>query len=447
MLQQFADREEEMAFLEEIYSEGGFTPVVIYGRRRIGKTSLIKHFIEGKEGCYMLMTSDGMKENLRYMKECFAELLKKEYFISLDEDMYGLFRHFADEIGDKRVVLAMDEFPYLMEVKKGILSVFQKIFDEVLVNSNIMLILSGSSLSMMENDLLGYRSPLYGRKMRVWKLSPFAFKEIYRIFGDLETAMKVYFVFGNIPYYLSFYDPSIPLEENIEKNVLKKGAPLYDEPLILLRQEFRESRTYRLILKYLSLGYRSLGKLCSATGMDKGNISRYLETLKETGIVEHILPYGRLRGGIYEISDPFMRFWFRFVYPYRHELELGITDGIINRFKSRKMEFFGHNFEFLIREFLSMGYIKSLGAFGDVRRWWHKDVEIDLMGIRGETAIFVECKWKEDVDCEKVMENLRKKAEKVGWDGEAMYAVFAKSFRKKGDGCFDMNDIENSIKS
>lgn len=186
----------------------------------------------------------------------------------------------------------MNSLFYLMSIREFYL-LFQKIIDELLRDIDIMLILTGSSLSMMENDILGYRSPLYGRRFNTWKLQPFSFQEVYTLLDDISLSMEVYFIFGGTPYYLSFYDKEKNLIDNIKHIVLTKGLNLYDELLILLRQEFRGSRTYRLLLKYISLGYKSLGKLCSATGMDKSNISRYLDTLKETDIIEHILPFGK----------------------------------------------------------------------------------------------------------------------------------------------------------
>ena len=189
-----------------------------------------------------------MRENIKYLKECLTESLGKEYYKKLDvNNFYNLFKYI--EFGEEKFVMVLDEFPYLLEISRGLLSVFQKIVNEILADKNVMLILSGSSLSMMENDVLGYRSPLYGRNVNVWKLQPFDFKTIYKIFENIELAAKVFFVFGNIPYYLNFYDASKSLEESIRDSVLTRGMGLYNEHLILLRKEFRESRIYRLILE------------------------------------------------------------------------------------------------------------------------------------------------------------------------------------------------------
>ncbi len=450
MIQQFINRERELRFLEDVYERKGFNLVVIYGRRRVGKTELIKKFMEGRKGAYVLLTNESVRENIKYLGEEIAKATGKDYYRKLDvSSLYEFFKYL--DIGDEKFILALDEFPYLLEIDKSILTVFQKIIDEILSKKNLMLILSGSSLSMMESDVLGYRSPLYGRNVHAWKVQPFDFRTIYRIFGNFDLAARVFFVFGNIPYYLSFYDSNKSLEENIREKILTKGMHLYDEPLILLREEFRESRIYRLILKYISQGYRSVGKLCSATGMDKSNLSKYLDTLKETGIVEHIIPFGKKRGGIYEISDPFMDFWFRYVYPYRSELELGNVDNVLSIFEKERDRYFGYKFERLILHLLRSKEILELRKYGNFTRWWHKGMEIDIVGMSKDSLLLVECKWKENVDGDKMVESLRDKAMHLKWNGKFEYAVFAKSFKKRssyeGSYSYDFHDMEKLVKS
>ncbi|MCD6100164.1 MAG: ATP-binding protein [Candidatus Marinimicrobia bacterium] len=447
MIPQFLNREEELRFLEKIHGEEGFKLVVIYGRRRVGKTELIKKFMENKRGCYILLTNESLRENIRYFKECFARTLGREYYEKIEvESLSDLFKYV--DFGGERFVLALDEFPYLLEINRGLLSTFQKVVDENLSKTNVMLILSGSSLSMMENDVLGYRSPLYGRNVNVWKLQPFHFRTIYEIFGDIRLSAEVYYVFGSIPYYLTFYDQSRSLEENIREVILTKGMNLYDEPLILLRQEFRESRIYRLILKYISQGYRTVGKLCSATGMDKSNITKYLDTLRETGFVEHILPFGKKRGGVYEISDPFVDFWFRFVYFNRADLEMGNVEKVLSIFRREKSTYFGYKFEKLIFHLMRTGSLSPFRKYGSFTRWWHKGEEIDIVGVAEDTLLVAECKWSDGVDANSALEKLRKKAERIKWSGRMEYAIFAKSFSSKSEGaiCYDLKDIERELR-
>ena len=453
-LPRFVGREKELAFLERASDIGRFNLVVLYGRRRVGKTELLKNFLKGRDGAYVLLTDESIEENIKALKAKFRELTGEAFFTDLETDsIFDLFSYFTKQIGDRRTVLVLDEFPYLLNLNRGYLSTFQKIIDELLAKSRITLILCGSSLAMMENDVLGHKSPLYGRRVSSWKLMPFDFATVYKTLPSVKGAMEKHFVFGNIPYYLGFYDNETDLYSNIRESMLTKGAGLYDEPLVLLRQEFRESRTYRLILKYISLGYKSLGKLCSATGMDKSNISKYLSTLEETNLVRHIIPLGKKRGGIYEINDPFFRFWFHFVYPNRDKLEIGNIPLVESQIKKDLNAFFGTSFEYLIEELLNSGFFSGLSDYTDVRKWWHKDNEIDIVALneREKRILFCECKWKNNVDAEKILEELKEKAGLVEWNNDGRkesFAVFAKSFSKRAEGalCFDLNDMEKILK-
>jgi len=158
MIPEFIGRERELEFLERAHAKKGFKLIVLYGRRRVGKTELLKKFLHGKEGAYILFTDESLDENLKELKEKFATLTGKELFRELDtHSLYDLFKYFASEASDRKLAIAIDEFPYLLGLNKGLLSTFQKIADELLAKSNITLILCGSSLSVMENDVLGYR--------------------------------------------------------------------------------------------------------------------------------------------------------------------------------------------------------------------------------------------------------------------------------------------------
>ena len=456
MLPKFVNREKELEFLNKVYDKKGFSLIILYGRRRVGKTELIKKFIEDKTSAYILSTDESFLENLKSLKKKFAETTGREYFLKLEtKDLYELFKLFSEEIGNKKCVIAIDEFPYFMSTKKGLLSLFQKIIDEVLINTNIKLLLCGSSMSIMESDVLGKGTPLYGRNLNIWKVTPLKFREVAKHFED---PFSVYFVFGGIPYYLRFYDDGKTLIENIRVNLLTKGINLYDEPLILLRQEFRESRVYRLILKYLSLGYKTIGKLCSATGMDKSNLMKYLSSLEEVEIIRHIVPFGKRRKGIYEITDPLFRFWFRFVYPYRDLLEVGNVAAVEEKIKKELNDFFGLSFEYLVEELMKLGTFKELKEYREIHKWWYKDKEIDILALteREKKILFGEVKWKENVDAKKVLKELVEKAEYVKWHNEERkeeFAVFAKSFKRKIESfegkkvyCFDLKDLEKMVK-
>jgi len=459
MIQQFVNREKELKFLEEKFSEDFPQLIVLYGRRRVGKTQIIKQFLKGKRGIYVLCSRESLSENLAELKRKFYELTGKEYFLKLNTtSFFEIFKIFADEIKNEKVVVAIDEFPYLIELDKGIVSVFQKIWDEVLINTKVFLIICGSSIGMMETEILSYKSPLYGRRTGQWKVEPFEFKSIGKLFRKLsfEELVKVWSVFGNIPYYLSFFDENFSVEENIKRKILKKGEVLFQEPMILLREEFREPRVYTLILKYISLGYNSLGEISSATGMDKGNVSKYLSVLEETQIIEHVLPFGQRKRGIYILKDPFFNFWFKFVYPNISDLEIGLIDEVASRIFKELNAYYGIMFERLVLELVKSRAINFPISFDWVGKWWHKDKEIDLLALNSNTnqIVFCECKWQENVDARKVLNELRNKAKFVRWRNEERmeyYAIFAKSFKERVEDrnvfLFDLKDLENSLKN
>jgi AAA+ ATPase superfamily predicted ATPase len=439
MIQHFFNREAELKFLENKYLQDSSQLIIIYGRRRVGKTELIKKFIQNKSNVYILCTRDSFLENIKEIKEKFYQITGKEYFLKLETNsLFDIFKFFVEEIGERKVVVAIDEFPYLIEVEKGVVSTFQKIWDELLKDRKVFLILCGSSIGMMETEVLSYKSPLYGRRTGEWKVEPFTFADVRKIFKELpiEEAMKVWFVFGGTPFYLSLIDPSISIEENIKKKILTKGEVLYNEPRILLKEEFREPKTYMLILKYLSLGYNSQGELSSVTGIEKGNLSKYLSVLENVGLVEYILPLGQRKRGIYVLSEPFFNFWFRFVYPNLSDLEVGLIDETFSRISSQLNAYYGVMFERLITELIKIKKIKLPFSFSWIGKWWHKGKEIDIVALNDETKeiLFCECKWKENVDAQEVVRELKEKSKLVKWKSDERkeyYAIFAKSFEKK----------------
>jgi len=451
------NRKSELEFLEKSYFKNSAQLIVLYGRRRIGKTELIKKFIENKKAVYILCTRDSLQENINEVKRKFYELTGKEYFLKLDTNsFFDLFKYLVDEIRDEKVIVVLDEFPYLIELQRGIVSTFQKIWDELLKGRRIFLILCGSSIGMMETEVLGYKSPLYGRRTGEWNVEPFNFKDIRSMFKKIpiEDVAKIYFIFGGTPFYLAQIDSSLTVEQNVKKKILTKGEILYNEPKFLLKEEFREPKTYMLILKYLSLGYKTQSELSSATGIEKGNLSKYLSVLEETRLINFVLPLGQRKRGIYLISDPFFNFWFRFVYPNLTDLEIGLVDEVFSKINSQINSYYGLMFEQLVFELVKNKAVPIDVPYNETRKWWYKDKEIDVVALNGKTnkIIFIECKWQDDVDAEKILEELKEKATYVKWNKggrEEYFAIFAKSFRKKIRGpnlkLFDLKSLEASL--
>ena len=457
MLQQFINREQELDFLERKFNENAPHLIVLYGKRRVGKTELIKNFMEQKRGVYILSTNDSLQENIKEMKRKFSDLTGKNYFQDIEtSSFFDLFKYLADEIGNEKAVITIDEFPYLIEMNKGIVSVFQKIWDELLAHTNLFLIICGSSIGMMETEVLAYKSPLYGRRTGEWKVEPLAFNHAGLFFEkfDKPEMFKTWSICGGTPFYLEKIDPLLSVEENIKQKILKKGEILYSEPRVLMKEEFREPKTYTLILKYLSLGYNTQGKIASVTGLEKGNLSKYLSVLEDVHIIEHILPLGKKKRGIYEINDLYFSFWFRFVYPNLSDLEIGLVDEVFSRISGQLNTYYGKTFERLVFEQLRLKNIKLPFQFTEIRRWWHKDKEIDVVVLNEneKQILFIESKWRDIKyrEAEKILADLVEKSSFVKWNNESRkewFGIAAKKIegkeelRKKGYVAFDLDDI------
>ncbi len=454
----FINREEEIKFLLDAYKSKDPELIIIYGRRRVGKTELITHFSTRHPRIYHLCSEDSERENINMLKERMAKFLKKSFFADLEiTSWYSLFERFSEFLDNKtKTIIIIDEFPYLISMNRGVVSLFQKAWDEILSKKNIMMILSGSSINMMENEVLGYKSPLYGRRTGQWDLEPFTIKHVKYFFPDYDTEniLKTYAVLGGVPLYLQKFDRAKPLFENINDAILTKGSFLYREAEFLLKQEFREQKTYLNILKKIGQGYTSLGKLCSAAGIEKANLSKYLYTLEDIRIIRHVLPLGMKRRGGYFIKDPYFNFYFHFVYPNISEIESGNREYVITRIKEQFPGYMGKVFEDICEDMLRKRFLDiPINSF-EVRKWWHKDKEIDVAALNENTKeiAFFECKWKDLSRGEtlKIIGELKEKAGYVKWNNDERkeyFGVIAKrvvgrdALRRDGYLVFDLRDF------
>ena len=430
MLQQFVGREDELAFLNRKYDSQNAEFIVIYGRRRIGKTELIHQFTKDKPHLYYQcerMNSDIVLEEIKTRASAVLEdtTLKKiqiSTWYELFTEIVDRFRfsvNFAGEGGkenitqpkkdggggaipgdQKKFIIAIDEFPYLAESEKGIPSIFQKVWDEVLSQSNIMLILCGSSMAMMEREVLSSKSPLFGRRTGQILLRSLDVQNIMGLFPSysITDVIRVFALCDGIPAYLNKFDPDASFSENVEQIVLNKNEYLYAEGEFLLKSEFREYKNYFLILFALARGKRSFNDITTATHLDKGLVSKYLFHLQSLYIVGIDRPVttrtSKSRTARYRISDNFLKFWFRFVYANRHEIE---------EYGSMRFEDIREDFsQYMGRVFEDVCHYTIFRKIGHdyplVGSWWNrKGVEIDVVALdkRYSRAILGECKWSE----------------------------------------------------
>lgn len=452
----FVNRVEELEFLNRAYQEGGRQLVVIYGRRRVGKTELLNHFSKDKNAVYFLADKRGTEINAdRFAIVCanhFSDI--KPSAKNFDD----IFVYIKNRVKNEKLIVIIDEFSYLVEKDESIPSVFQLIFDEILKDTNVFLVLCGSSISMMYKGALSYESPLYGRRTGEWNLAPMKFNDVKKFYpsASFEEAVMIYSIVGGIPAY-SLHFGKDNLFENIKSKMLTKGEFLYNEPEIMLREELREPSTYFSILEAMASSAK-LTEIANAARVPANDMPKYLKVLESLELVrkENPVTEKKTKKSLYFIKDNFFNFWFRFVYPKKSELEAGRLDEVLSLIKRDFNSYVGFAFEKICKEYLEE---KKPVSFSKLGKWWNgsfdkktmlkKNVEIDIVALdeSAKVILFGECKWTDELDGARVLDRLKEKAKNVRWnEGERTeyFAVFAKSFSKKANekNCFFFDGSE-----
>ncbi len=434
----FINREKELETLSEAYKDSKAQFVVVYGKRRVGKTELVKKFFKSIPHIYFLADKAPEKEQLRMLSEKVGLLYKDDFLLSRG---FGNWYEFFTYIKDKdRVVLAIDEFPYLIEANRAVPSIFQKGWDEGLKDSGIFLILLGSSIGMMETDVLDYKSPLFGRRTGQLLIEPLSFWHAKKFFPRMsdEDFMFIYSVLGGTPAYLLQFDPSSDLWSNIRKKIFARDAYLFSEPEFILKEELREPRNYFSIIRAVSMGKSRASEIINETGFEKNIVGKYLSVLTDLRIVKREVPvteksYEKSKKGIYILNDNYFRFWFKYVFPNKSFIEEGDTDYVIRKKIIPDLDIFvSQTYEEVCRSNVRRGLLKDK-KFNRVGRWWTKDTEIDVVGINEDvnSIIFGEAKWSLKPVGINILEELRAKAEKVQW-GDSRTSKYFALFSRKG---------------
>lgn len=422
----FVGREAELSFLRERYEAQGGQLIVLYGRRRVGKTETLREFCRGKPHVFYSCTLSPDKLQLQsFSRALFREDLPAKKYISEFADWEQALRSIADlPFGQAKKLIVIDEFPYMCRGNPGIPSVLQNLWDSELKDKNVMIILCGSSMSFIEKDLLAEKNPLYGRATGIWRMCPMGFYDAARFFPGYSARDKIfaYAVLGGIPHYLRQWNPSLSVGENIKRNILAKGCALYNEVEFLLHQELRETPNYNAIIAAVAAGSTKLGEISQkALQENTAKTSVYLRNLMELGIVERffsvdagIKDQGNASRGIYRLTDNYFRFWYAFGFPNVSQLENGDADGVFEyAVRPALHEFVASVFEDVCREFVQkkqkekalpfryarmgcwMGKttVRDAGAPGGMRT---AQTEIDLLAVdRNDGEYLVgECKFK-----------------------------------------------------
>ncbi len=397
MRYRFVDRSLELEILDREYRSTGLRLVVVYGRRRVGKTYLLNYFSRDKNRVFFIAIETSKSILYRELSKAVSQWLGKPIG-TLDnlEDVLDLIRREARD----RVVVVLDEFQYLVEADPEAVSRLQRFIDTH-PDANLMIVICGSAVSFFEKELLGYRSPLFGRRTASIKLKPMRFLDVWNFYPRYNAleAIYAYSAFGGTPAYAQHVDDTVDVFTNIAHKILSRGSYLYDEALNFFRQEVREPSTYIAILSAIAHGYTRPSEVASIAGVTSKSISRYIELLEHLDIVERIRSLGRRRGEVrLEIVDPYFFFWFRFVKPRFSLLEQGYTYEVLEEVKKSYDTYVASVVEMLVRrelihEIIARGLVE--GELGVVGKWWYRGEEIDVV-VQGTTrTVFAEVKWSD----------------------------------------------------
>ena len=436
----FYCREEELRTMNNRYKKDRFECVVIYGRRRVGKTALINEFCKGKPTVYFSALNASSQENL--------EALSKAIYTCQNPDSTSTptYRSYEDALEaitgmamEKRLVFVIDEYPYLAKAEKSISSRLQHIIDHSWQDSRIYLTLCGSSMSFMEYQVLGYESPLYGRRTAQFKIQALTYREITEFHPDLKAADQalLYGVTGGIPHYINKLDVENNLDEALLENLFSTSSYLFEEPENLLKQELREPAIYNSVISAIAAGASRSNEISTKVGLESGVCAKYLKVLLDLGILKKETPITEKSGKktIYAIDDNFFRFWYRFVPRNMSVISAGrmhpVYEQAVKRFYP---DYMGLVFEKMCQEYL-LRYAKDLPILlSNVGQWWgtdsktRKEVQIDIVGVPvdGNEYLIGSCKYRNEKIGIEELELLRRYAAVFRKNGIFHYFIFSK---------------------
>lgn len=399
----FIGREKELQVLEARYADESPQLIVVYGKRRLGKTALLKEFARGKTHFFYVSRETIDSEQIKLFSEEILEGNPVREFITSFDSWEKAFLFLVNESKRGKVLLIIDEFPYIAQNNKEILSVLQKIWDQQNEDNKVMFVLSGSSLSYMEEELLGQESPLYGRTTATIRLESLSFREVRELLKEVALSDQIayYAILGGIPRYLKAMDPKLSLKENIEKQLLNKYSFLYQEITLLMREELREPSTYYAILSAIAAGNKTIKDIAKATSLDKTKINVYLKNLMQLNIlykkVPLLLPEEKpnQHRSMYLFKEPYFRFYFNYIVPNLSSAELLDPEEFYQQKVEPTLD------RFIEEEFQNAGleYLKEENArkrldqeYHQIGNTWNDKLEIPMFGfVDGKAILSGQC--------------------------------------------------------
>lgn len=449
----FIGREHELNTLNKLYNSDKFEFAVIYGRRRVGKTALISEFTKDKDTIFFTGVETNAKQNLDNFSRCIMEYNTGIASGASFNSFQMAFEYVFELAKTKRIVLVIDEYPYVARASKSLASTLQLLIDKNKDASKLFLILCGSSMSYMEDHVLAYKAPLYGRRTAQFKINPFEFLEACRYFENFSDEDKAlaYGIVGGTPQYLMQLDDKLSIEGNIKNTHLNPSSSIFEEPTNLLKHEVREPAIYNAVITAIATGSSKMNEISNKIDEDTSVCATYIKNLITLGIVKKESPYGKksTRKTIYSIEDNMFHFWYRFVPENTSIISRGAVDLAYSRIAPELSSYMGSVFEDICKQYLWKLLLEGKCAvnFTDLGRWWganpktKSQEEIDIMGTDKDTALFAECKWtNEKVDLG-VLETLVERSTLFNYKRTHFY-LFAKAGFTKG--CIDRaNEMGN----
>jgi AAA+ ATPase superfamily predicted ATPase len=433
-MSRFVNRQEELSRLHELYDSNRAELAVIYGRRRLGKTALLKQSLIDYEDT---VTYQAKQKTRSLQLQQFIETATETFpgVARIREDWEAVLGYLADQ--DAKVVL--DEFPYLVEQDESLPSVIQVMFDHELQESSTTIVLVGSSISMMEEAALLGNSPLYGRSSLKVDVRQLPFSAAMEFFPDNYTPEEMVLtwgIFGGVPYYLEEVSPAASLEKNVQRTILSRHGSLHDEPDYVLRMELTQPTRYFSILEAIAGGNTSRNGIAGATGIDYNQLSKYLNRLSRLRLIDKHVPITeraeRSKRSRYRIRDPYFRFWFHFVYGTGNQYEQLGDEAYEVLIEPALPDFVSHSFERLCCSALRTFYPSY--TIIDTGQWWYGDHEIDVVGLTdGNTLVAGECKFQSSPLGYNALSTLQDHVDELRWvpsggdERTCEYALFSRS--------------------
>lgn len=403
MASEFLGRQRELAVLEQAWSSDKAAFVPIYGRRRIGKSELILRFLGARPAVYHVGKVATAELQIKEFLDEAARALGEPLLAQIEPTGWRKALEAVEQVWKRpgKLVLAFDEFQWTVAASPELPSLLQELWDRRWKRGRVMLILCGSMIGFMEREVLGAKSPLFGRRTAQIRLQPFGIYEAAAFHPRWSRAdqVKVRFVVGGVASYLRAFEPARSFEQNLMANLLSEFAPLFQEPEFLLREELRDVSSYQAVLSAIASGETSIRGISTSAGLPERGLTYYLDQLQALGYVARRYPLTakkpHARQLRFVLDDPLLRFWFRFVFPHKSAVQrLGPARAFAELIKPQLDSYFGSCFERLCREALAAEYARDSIADYVVGEYWDPNTQIDVVGLRGDGWIDLgECKW------------------------------------------------------